>query len=196
MNDKKYEDDIIDVDDGDSYIGGGKPGEDFSHTRLVMSCLRRCQEVGAQEKRPGWVAQKTDRNGNNTIIKIYPDTRKEFISSVKTALFVIRPDFIQDGSYEQPCKKIEEEIDNLIKNIDTKEKEIIMIEKTAWGEMIRQRKDSLINQGIFPIKGRIMLPELKEEMINFQDEVWGEIFSKLHLLTKTIGYYGEDEHYG
>jgi len=187
-------DDVGYVDDGSTTIGSSGKQEEFSHTRLVMSALRKCQEAGAQEKRAGWVQSKIDRMGNSNIVKVYPDTRKEFISCVKTALLIMRADFTQTDEYKKPAEDVWKRIQDLSKSIDEKEKEVLINEKFAWGNMIKARFDSLTKSGIYQITGKIALPELREEMINFQDDVYGEILAELHTLIKEIGFYAETEY--
>ena len=40
---------------------GGVKDQEFSHSSLVMSAMKKCLEAGTKEMREGWFNERTDR---------------------------------------------------------------------------------------------------------------------------------------
>ena len=64
----------------------------FNHQILVMEVLRKLNDAGSHELRPGYVNTKTDREGNTARTYI-EDTRLRFIECIKTATMVMGCDY-------------------------------------------------------------------------------------------------------
>jgi len=89
----------------------------FNHQILVMEVLRRLNEAGGHELRPGWFNEKMDREGN--IIRTYvEDTRLKFIECIKTAMMVMQCDYDKEAEdfVKQCLDELEEEKNKLLES--------------------------------------------------------------------------------
>lgn len=82
--------DDFEIKEVDDYYGG-KPGEAFSQSALVMSAIRKAVEKGSEEMREGYWNTKFDRMGNAHRIWI-PDARKVFVETVESVEMIMDRD--------------------------------------------------------------------------------------------------------
>jgi hypothetical protein len=167
------EDDDIQLLDTDNFVG--ERSEEFSHSQLVMKCMKKCIELGCKEMREGYMNEKADRFGN--IVRTYiEDTRKAFIEAVKTTQMIMFCD------YDTETKK----------NIETYEKSIDIEYKRLCGEEDDQyNKDQ--SDIPYHFKGTLNknMP-FYQEYLECSLSIYRKIFSELTLLTNRINYYKEE----
>lgn len=152
----------------------------FSHSALVMSCLRKCTDLGSREMREGWFNEKIDKNG--LIIKTrVDDTRKAFISSVKIAMAIMKPDM--DDSAKENIKKIKEELKNEFKRLDDEEDE----EFNGLSPILQHQR---IVSGIIPVKNSLNreLPYYNM-FIDIEYDTYLNILGELSDLTARKDYF-------
>ena len=104
----------IEIADVENYRGDKL--QVFNHQILVMEVLRRVNEAGSHELRPGWINEKMSPNGNVT--KSYvEDTRKKFIECIQTAMMTMACDYDNEArNYIKRClKELKEEKERLLK---------------------------------------------------------------------------------
>lgn len=159
---------------------GGNKDEEFSHSLLVMSAMRKCLESGSHELRPGWFNSRTDRQGN-TIKTYIEDTRKVFIESVNSCMMIMSPDI---------DKIAEKYIDECLDSIEKKREELIQDDDRAWESLSAEGKVKNITlTGIKHIQGHLTHPVLIEELSNFEVNMYRNIVSELNRLTQRLDYY-------
>lgn len=169
-----------DFEIGDVENFGGAKDEQFSHSLLVMSAMRKCLDAGAKEMRDGWYNERTDRMGNK--IKTYiEDTKKAFIESVRSCLMIMACDLdIEAEGY----------IDELLKDIENKKKELIKKNDDSWNNLSRDEKmKHMKSLGVNHILGTITHPTLKQELNEYELDVYRSIFAELGKLTKRLDFY-------
>jgi len=161
----------------------GEKNQQFSHQALVMSVMNNCIKAGSNEMRSGYWNEKLDRLGNKALSYV-PDTRKEFIESVKTAEMIMCCDLDEDA--KNKIKKIKEKLKEEYKNLCDEEK------KNWQGLHISVKKDRW-NRGITFIENslNVNLPYY-QEYLEFAVDCYREIFAELTELTKRVGFYEEE----
>ena len=176
------EDNQIDFIEPDNY--GFEKDQSFSHRLLVMRSIDKCRENGQKEMRDGYVNTKFDRLGNAHKV-IMPDTRKEFIESVKTAINMMYCDL------DEKSKKIDE-YEKLIEKIF---KQLNLSEKKEIEEANFQVKQNRAKQGIYYIEGVLnqRLP-FYNIYLDFKMDIYRKILNELILLTKRLKYYKDEEY--
>jgi len=157
--------------------------EQFSHSILVMTAMKKALESGVREMHPGWFNTKTDRQGH--VIKTYvDDTRKGFIEAVKSCCMIMAGDI--DGD---PKDEAEPYIDECLDDVEKKRVELAKIEEESWNKQPAGFKLVMNQKGIYNIPGHITHPELKEQLVWFEIEMYRSIFAELSRLTKRLDYY-------
>lgn len=78
---------------------------EFSKPLLVMEALRVCFKIRAQEMRKGFIQEKFDKFGN-VLREVIPDSRKQFISSVKALRGLLSPETTADKIYMEKEKAL------------------------------------------------------------------------------------------
>ena len=154
--------------------------QQFSHQVLVMKVMTKCIEAGIQEMRVGYFNEKADRFGNKSMI-YYPDTRKEFIESVKTAEMIMICDY--DDEAKTKIKNIKERL--------TKEyKQLVETEKKDWETLSITNKRARWSKGIFYTENtlNVRLPYY-QEYLEYEVQCYRDIFSELTKLTERLGFY-------
>jgi hypothetical protein len=169
----------VDFEIGDIENFSSSKDESFSHSTLVMNSMKKAIDAGTKEMREGWINTKTNHLGQ--VVKTYvEDTRKSFIESVKTCCMVMASDIDKD------C---EEYIDSCLEDIEEYRKELSKIEEDAWNKQNNGMKTIMNSKGIYNVPGHITHPELKEQMVWFEVELYRSIFAELSRLTKRLDYY-------
>ena len=169
----------MDFEIGDVENFSAGKDEFFSHSMLVMMAMKKGVEAGIREMKAGWFNVKTGKQGE--VVKTYiEDTRKAFIESVKTCCMVMACDMDEDAeTYIEEC----------LDDIETKRVELASIEEEAWKVQPESLKGLMKAQGIYNIAGHISHPELKEQLIWIEIEMYRSIFAELSRLTKRLDYY-------
>lgn len=157
----------------------GVKDQEFSHSSLVMSAMKKVVEAANHELRPGWFNTKTDRNGN-TIRSYIEDTRKVFLESIKTCCMILAPDF---------DKEAEDYIDDCLKSIQDRKKELIKVDDDSWESLTPDARVKNARIIGMHIKGYLTHPQLQEELVNYELEMYRSIFAELGRLTKRLDYY-------
>jgi len=156
--------------------------EQFSHSTLVMSAMKKCLEAGCKEMKTGWFNVKQDRQGN-TIKTYVDDSRKNFIESIKTCCMIMAADLDEEA---------EEYIDGCFEDIEEKKKELAKLEEESYNKLNSGLKTLMKSQGIYNIPGHISHPELKEHLVWFELEMFRSIFAELSKLAKRLDYWKEE----
>jgi len=178
---------MADYDNSDFEIGsvenfGGVKDQEFSHSSLVMSSMRKCSEAGSKEMREGWFNERIDRQGNQ--IKTYiEDTRKAFIESVRSLKMIMAGDIDKLASAKLKLYFY------LIKE---KEKELIKYENNVWDKLTPNEKIIYIKSGQRHFTKMLSNKLLKEHFIEYELKQWRNIFAELSRLTKRLDYFKAD----
>jgi len=177
-------DDDFEILDVENYRA--EKDQQFSHQFLVMKVMQKTIESGCKEMRSGYWNNKTDKFGN--ILKVYiPDSRKEFIESVKTVERIMICDFDEEAITN--VKKIKE-------RLEEKYKSLCNLEKKYWEVAKPVLKRSMHLKGITCSSGTLnMYLPYYQEYLNFEVECYGKILEELTKLTGRKGFY-EKKHYG
>ncbi len=173
-----------DFEIGDIENFSSNKDEQFSHSTLVMTAMKKALESGVREMHPGWFNTKTDRQGH-TIKTYVDDTRKGFIESVKTCCMIMAGDLDNDTTKNEA----NDYIDDCLKDIEDKRIELAKLEEDSWEKQPKGIKIMMNSKGIFNIPGHITHPELKEQLVWFEIEMYRSIFAELSRLTKRLDYY-------
>jgi len=176
------EDDDLQIIDVENYKGGSG-GDNFSHSQLVMISMRKCIDAGSKEMREGYYNEKSDRMGNTARIYV-PDTRKEFIESVKTLKMTMSDDL--DAEAEKNIKEF-------LEALDKKYKSYVEMEKNEWEKSNNLMKKSWIHQGYVFHEGMLHRnkPFYVLHLIESVD-TYRNVFAELKKLTKRLDYYREE----
>jgi len=180
--------DIMDVNNtpefeiGDVENFSSGKDEQFSHSMLVMSAMKKCLEAGCKEMKTGWFNVRQDRQGN-TIKTYVDDSRKNFIESIKTCCMIMAADI---------DKEAENYIDECLEEIETKKVELAKLEEESYNKLNQGLKTLMKSQGIYNVPGHISHPELKEHLVWFELEMFRSIFAELSKLAKRLDYWKEE----
>lgn len=180
---------LIDIED---YKGG--KDQKFSHQILVMKILSKCIENGAKEMRPGYYNEKTDKFGNP--IKTYvPDSRNEFISSVKTAMSVLARDYDSKINEFMNGKKEDKDKKGIKEKISDEYKILIELEKSYWNNMPMKVKQNMWSNNVYYQEGtlNIKLP-YSHNYIEFEVKCYHEILEQLLKLIKRLDDYQSEDY--
>jgi len=176
-NDFNSSNDDFEIGDVESF--SAKKDQSFSHANLVMIAMRKILELGAKEMRNGWVNEKADRQGN--IMKTYvEDTRRALIEGIKTCMMVMVCD------YDELAR---EKIEELQKKLEDKRKELILKCDTSWGLMYPKDRNEYLRNKQVHYPGCLDIENYKKEYIEFEVDVYREIFAELSNLTLRVDEY-------
>lgn len=156
--------------------------QSFNHQVLVMTAVKNIIEAGKKELIEGWWEEKADRMGN--IHKTYhPDTRKEFIGSVKGAMMVMRCDFDDEAK---------DNVKQLIEKIEARKEYWLEQEWLWWNSLNPMQRKALTDKGQNVSKG-FFNRKLNFDNYFFEEEadLYWEIATELNELTKRLDFYGE-----
>jgi len=152
----------------------------FNHQLLVMECIRKCNEAGSHELRPGWIDEKEDHYGN--VKRVYiEDTRKKYISSIKQLKANMICDFDEEST--RYIEAIELQI------IEQKEK-LLETQWNWWVSLTLLDKQRISARGQDVIKDAFNqdLPWF-QKWVDTEVEGYRIIFEELILLTKRKDFY-------
>lgn len=108
-------DDKFDLQEGQEYSRGAE----FNKPALVDSAFRKIQESRGQEMREGYFNILELPNGS--IKKVYiPDTRQEFVNSVKYAISLLTPEIESTKEIKESISKLLKEESELLKKYSVK----------------------------------------------------------------------------
>lgn len=152
----------------------------FSHQTLVMNALKRVAETGSKELKEGYWNEKIDKNGNHTR-EYVTDTRKEFISSVKTLLMFM------DRDYDEEARKV---ITMLLQRLEERKQFWLNEEWRFWNTLNDMTQRKLASEGKAVSKG-FFNPRLQFDNFYFEDETetYRQICTEINKLIKRIGDY-------
>ena len=154
--------------------------QQFSHQVLIMKCLNKCIETGNVEMVEGRKETKVDKQGNISV-KFLPDTRKQFIESVKTAKNFIKCDFDD---------KATENIENIMRRIKKNKEKWLKKEFDWWENLNWETQQKLIKNKMGVVEGMhnqehsFYNDSLLEEL-----DFWREILEEINELTKRLDFY-------
>jgi len=158
---------------------GGVKDQEFSHSMLVMSAMKKCLEAGTKEMREGWYNERTDRQGNQ--IRTYiEDTRKAFIESVRSLKMIMAGDLDKDS------KRL---IKIYLLNINKKQKELIEYGNEVWDKLTPNEKLIYAKTGQRHFTKMITNPLLKQHFVDYELKQWRNVFAELSRLTKRLDYF-------
>jgi len=149
----------------------------FNHQILVMESLRKINEAGSHELRPGWFNEKMDRQGN-TVRSYVEDTRSKFIECIKTAMMNMECDY---------DKEAEEYINDCIEKL-TDEKTKLLNSQWDWFNKLppnsKAEAQGSVIQGVFN-------KDLGwySKYMELEIECYRAIATELHSLTKRLDFY-------
>ena len=156
--------------------------ETFNHGQLVMTGMKNVIAAGNKEMVAGWTDKKGDKHGN--IMEIYhEDTRRVFISCVQTLQLIMICDFDEEAH---------KNINALLSSLETKKEEHLKTQELIWNKLSFPEKEHLTKKGEPHIKGVLTNPLLKDDLTEFQLNVYRKIFAELSLLTKRLDFYKAD----
>lgn len=156
--------------------------QSFNHGILVMTAMKNVIEAGKKEMRSGWTDIKLDKQ-NNRFEVYHEDTRRVYISCVKTLRLVMMCDLDTDAH------KL---IDGLLKELEDKKKAHLEEQEKMWGKLLGPERDKLTRNGEPHIKGVLTNPFLKDDLTEFQLNVYERIFGELSMLTKRLDFFKAD----
>ena len=168
-----------DFEIGDVENFSSNKDEQFSHSTLVMSAMKRASESGSKEMKTGWYNTKQDKQGN-TIKTYIDDSRKSFIESVKTCCMIMACDLDEEA---------ETYIDECLEDIDNKKMELAKLEEQSYSKLNEGLKVLMKSNGIYNVPGHVSHPELKEHLVWFELEMYRSIFAELSRLTKRLDFF-------
>ena len=175
-------DDNFEIQEVEDYYGG-KPGEAFSQSALVMSAIRKSVEAGSEEMKEGYWNTKFDKLGNAHRIWI-PDSRKVFIETIESVEMIIDRDLDKDAVAELKILK-----EWLKKRLDI----YIASEEKDWETAHITLKKQWMEGGSYFRKGFLSkgLP-YSHEYIEDQVKVAREKIKTFTRLIKRLGDYKEE----
>jgi len=137
------EEDNIEILDAEHFRGD--KAQKFSHSAIVMACMRKALELGSKEMKGGYFNIKIDNRGNETRTYV-SDTRQDFIESVNITETLMSRDL--DDEYNKAKEKIQQEADE-------EYDKLVKAEEIFWKELNFLQKKELIKEGIIYYKGCI-----------------------------------------
>lgn len=153
----------------------------FNHQILVMEVLRKVNEAGSHELRPGYVNTKTDREGNTTRTYI-EDTRLKFIECIKTAIMVMACDYdTEAGEFIEKC----------LEELDGEKKKLQKAQWDWYGKLAPTPKaelSGLIVEGTFNKEFGWYVKYMELEV-----ECYRAIATELNDLTKRLDFYESED---
>jgi len=171
--------DIINVEDFK-----GSKDQNFSHQILVMKIISKCMDAGANEMRSGYYNEKSDKFGN--VLKVYiPDSRKQFIETVKTAMNIIERDYDKHA-----IEKIKSEEEKL----DEEYKKLVDLEKKEWDTIpLRLKQTRWINNIYYQFGTLNLKLSYSQEYLEFEVKCYRKVLSELlQLIKRLYDYQSED----
>lgn len=137
---------LYDLDEAADSVGDdtrpfnlNKYGTGFSHDTHVMLAYTKAINSGAVEMRKGFWQTKQDKYGN--AMHVYqPDTRKEFIETVKTLHTVMIADLDEEATPK---------INTLISKVETTRQELLAQEKKYYDNLDYQTKKLIAHEDNF-----------------------------------------------
>lgn len=173
--------------------------QQFNHSALVMSAMRKCLDLGSKELREGWWEEKVDKLGN--VHRTYhEDTRKAFIESVRCLMMIMSCDFDDEEEIKKKKEKMKdkdkkyipptERIYQLLTEIKTKEEYWKNEEWTWWNSLTPPQQKKLFSEGKSVTKGYFN-KRLEFDNYFYEDEtrIYREIFSECNKQTYEVGFY-------
>lgn len=176
------EDNNNDFEIGDVENFVSNKDQSFNHGILVMTAMKNVIEAGKKEMRSGWTDNKQDRQGNKFEI-YHEDTRRVFISCVKTLKLVMTCDL--DTEAEKVVK-------DLLKELDDKKKEYLETQEKMWKKLLYKEREEKRNKGEPHIEGILTNSFLKDDLTEFQLNIYERMFGELSNLTKRLDFFKAD----
>jgi len=110
-NKEKYRDETLPGDvEPEEAVGESSeysPKAEFKKPFLVQEAVKKCMDARAKEMRPGY--ENTTKSPDGTILKnIIPDSREEFINSVKALTMLLAPEIEKDKLASAKLKEVKE----------------------------------------------------------------------------------------
>jgi len=171
---------VIDVDDYK-----GSKDQKFSHQALVMNILNKCADAGGKEMRSGYFNTKFDKFGNESRTYI-PDSRKEFIERVKTAI-----NFMQRDFDDKMIKVVKEATEKMKKEY----KRLLELEKKDWESLSsRLIQDRWRNNIHYQEETLNVNLSYFHEYLEFEVKCHREILSELLALVKRLDDYQTEDY--
>lgn len=174
------EENDVDIVDVENYRGGKT--EEFSHSAIVMSAMRKCLDAGCVEMRKGYITTKRDKFGNELPIYI-PDTRLIFIECVETLRMVMGEDL--DIETEKKLKMVDDDLEKIFNtylNFQRKEWDTASLSvKNEWKRQNRFVIDDKLSQG-FSYYDDYILDKVNR---------YREIYIVIGKRAKELNYWGE-----
>jgi len=195
------------VDDEDSNIGiGFTSKEGVSKRDLVMEALRDCRQKRAQEMKRGYFNTKFDKQGNTWKVWI-PDTREEYINSIRALSILLTGDF--DSDYKTKKKVIEEKGNEAFKKYGWKifktkrvpQKDVYQgfsYQKEYTGEIIMPtaEEDDMIDIDSKGKSKKVSWKANEERYMQTLVLIYDELFSEIVLLLERRKYLQRKRKFG
>ena len=153
----------------------------FNHQVLVMEVLRKLNDAGSHELRPGYVNTKTDREGNTTRNYI-EDTRLKFIECIRTAMMVMACDYDKEAI---------EYIPEWLKALEVEKKKLQQAQWDWYNKLPPNPKaelSELIVEGTFNKEFGWYVKYMELEV-----ECYRAIATELNYLTKRLDFYESED---
>lgn len=161
----------------------GQKDEVYSHSLLVMSALKTCKDKRAKEMGDGYTTTKFDKYGSAFPV-VVPDSRKEFIESVKSLMMIQERDYDKDATTE---------IELIEKTLQEKYEELCGREKKDWEQMPHPIKQEKARKGYYYREGLLSgdLPYTRM-YVRYQVDAYTEIVSAIQKLIKRLNDYRDE----
>lgn len=161
----------------------GAKDEVYSHSQLVMSALKSCKDKRAKEMGDGYTTTKFDKFGSAFPVVI-PDSRKEFIESVKSLMMIQERDYDKDATTE--IEKIEIELQDKYKQLSEQEKK-------DWEQMPHIIKQEKMKKGFYYREGLLSadMPYIRM-YVRYQVDAYTQIVSSIQKLIKRLFDYRDE----
>jgi hypothetical protein len=146
-----------------------------------MESLRKINESGSHELRPGWFNEKVDRQGN-TVRSYVEDTRSKFIECIKTAIMNMECDYDKEATkYIESC----------LNRLEIESKKLLEAQWKWFSELPPNSKaeaQGLVIQGVFN-------KDLGwySKYMELEIECYRAIATELHSLTKRLDFYQSED---
>jgi hypothetical protein len=156
--------------------------QSFNHQTLVMTCMRKCIDLGSKELREGWWDEKIDKQGN--VRRVWnEDTKKAFMESVRSLLMIITCDFDDEAKTK---------INKLKQDIADRKKFWLGEEWRWWCSLNNMQQQQLAREGKSAVSG-MFNSKLSFDNYFYDDEIqiYREICTELNNLTYRLDFYGQ-----